>query len=68
MKGFTLSIKPISVTAGIMVSENHLSSINTDNVKLKKKFLKTTCDNERKCKSSSHVLIHIEDSTDSICV
>lgn len=48
MKGLTLSIKPISVTAGIMVSENHLRSINTDNVKLRRKFLKTTCGNERK--------------------
>lgn len=37
MEVFPTSIKPISVTVRVIVSDNNLSSINTDNVKLTRK-------------------------------
>lgn len=40
MKGLIVSIKPISVTVAVMVSENKISSVNTDNVKLTRKLFK----------------------------
>lgn len=40
MKGLTVSIKPISVTVGVMISENNLSNTNIDNAKLIRKLFK----------------------------
>ena len=59
MKGLTVSIKAISVTVGVMVSENNLSSIDTDNVNLRKLF------KWHVRMRGSYFIFHTEDPTES---
>lgn len=48
MKRLKVSIKPFSLTVGVMFSEKNLSSINTDNVKLTRKLIGRKAKGHRK--------------------